>query len=739
MRHDGSGDMERAIAELGERLPPPIVSLASIAFNYRWAWTCGGADLFREIDPATWRRVCNPRYVIEVAPPRRLQELARQPEFVGRVRSVAEALLAELAREPLGGALRSERPVAYFCSEFGIHCSLPIYGGGLGVLAGDFLKAASDLRVPMVGVGLAYRQGYFHQRLDPLGWQHEYWVDCNFERLPAVRVTGADGGTLTVPVRIRGREVRIQVWRIDIGRVPLFLLDTDREDNDTIDRWITSRLYVGDRHTRLAQYAVLGVGGVRALRALGITPALVHLNEGHAALGGLERLRELVAAGLSAGDALERVRHGTVFTTHTPVAAGNEGYPENEVEPVLGEFIERSGIARHYVYDLGRVGPGNADEPVAITPLALRTSRASNAVSRRHGEVARAMWQPLWPERATDAVPIGHVTNGVHTTTWMATPMQQLLDRHLGPDWRSRMADPSLWEGLAAIPSRELWDIRCTLRHALVEYVREHSVRDRLARGEPHEYVEQAARVFDPQVLTIGFARRVATYKRLSLLTRFPERNLRLLADGDMPLQLVIAGKAHPQDMEAKNTLNSIFQMKSAANVGRRVVFLEDYDLHMAPRIVSGVDVWLNLPRPPLEASGTSGMKVALNGGFNLSVLDGWWAEAFDGENGWGFASPDGDPHEQDDHDAARVLDLIEGEVLPLFYDRSADGIPERWVQKVKHAMRTLIPAFTAERMLREYVETMYIPGSIEADATAPAPGARSRPDTRTGGETPLR
>ncbi len=719
-RNDGSGDMERAIAELSDRLPPEIQSLARLAFNYRWAWTCGGADLFREIDPATWRRVCNPRYVIEVASPRRLQELARQADFVARVRSAAEALAAELAGAPLSCAVAPERPVAYFCSEFGVHCSLPIYGGGLGVLAGDLLKAASDLRLPMVGVGLAYRQGYFHQRLDPWGWQHEYWIDCNFERLPAVRVTGSDGDALTVPLRIRERDIRIQVWRIDVGRVPLFLLDTDREDNDTIDRWITSRLYVGDRHTRLAQYAVLGVGGVRALRALGITPALVHLNEGHAALGGFERLRELVGAGMSAEDALATVRQGTVFTTHTPVAAGNEDYLESEVEPVLGQFLDRLGLPRSLVYDLGRVATGSAGGPVAITPLALRTSRASNAVSRRHGEIARAMWQPLWPERPSAAVPIGHVTNGVHTTTWMAGPMQRLLDRHLGADWHARRGDPALWEGLARIPGRELWEARCALRQALVEYVREQSVRDRLARGEPPEYVEQAARVFDPQVLTVGFARRVATYKRLSLLTRFPERSLDLLANAERPIQLVIAGKAHPQDAEAKQALNSIFHMKSAPNVGGRVVFLEDYDLHMAPRIVSGVDVWLNLPRPPLEASGTSGMKVALNGGLNLSVLDGWWAEAFDGENGWGIVSPDDDPQAQDEHDAAAVLDLVEREVLPLFYDRSDDGVPERWVEKIKHAMRTLIPPFTAERMLREYVDVMYVPGG----AVAPAPAA---------------
>ncbi|HEY2386510.1 MAG TPA: alpha-glucan family phosphorylase [Candidatus Binatia bacterium] len=704
---DGSRAMGRAVAELAERLPTEILGLARLAYNYRWMWQPGEAALFGEIDESTWRRVCNPRYLIEVASPHRLQELARHDGYVARVAAAVASLAADLDRPPFAGPFTAERPIAYFCSEFAVHCSLPVYGGGLGVLAGDLLKAASDLALPMVGVGLAYRQGYFHQRLDPLGWQHEYWVDCAFDRLPAARVTRPGGQPLTVTVGIRGREVHVQVWRLDVGRVALYLLDTDRDDNHPIDRWITSRLYVGDRHTRLAQYAVLGIAGARMLAALGVRPSLVHLNEGHAALGSFERLRHRIAAGNSVEESLASVRQETVFTTHTPVPAGNEGYGENEVEAVLGGFLDGLGLPRATFYDFSRVHPG---EPagIAITPLALRTSRAANGVSRLHGAVARAMWHPLWSDRSVDDVPIGHVTNGVHVGSWMAAPMQALFDRHLGPDWRSRTAEDPLWDRILAIPDAELWEVRGILRGTLVEYARTRSVHDRLARGEEPSYVEQAARVFDPGVLTVGFARRVATYKRLYLLSRFPERNLRLLADGATPMQIVVAGKAHPQDQEAKNTLHDIFGIKSAPDVGRRVVYLEDYDLHMAPRIVAGVDLWLNLPRPPLEASGTSGMKVALNGGLNLSVLDGWWAEAFDGSNGWGIASPDGDPQAQDDHDSAAVLDLIEGEVLPLFYERSASGIPERWLRKMKHAMRTLIPRFTAERMVREYVTTMY-------------------------------
>ena len=706
---DGSRDVARAVEELAEQLPAALRPLALIAYDYRWTWQRDAAALFRELDPAGWRRVANPRYAIEVAAPHRLNALARTPAFVARLDAVRAAMRLPRAAAPPDVAA----PVAYFCSEFAIHFSLPIYGGGLGVLAGDLLKAAADREMSMIGVGLAYRQGYFRQRLDPEGWQHEYWIDCAFDRMPMVRVTTPDGAPLVVTVPIRGRAVHTHVWRLDVGCVPLYLLDTDHEDNDPIDRWITARLYVGDRHTRLAQYALLGIGGVRALTALGIEPRLVHLNEGHAAFGALERIHRRIAAGRSFDDALAEVRRTTVFTTHTPIAAGNEGYAPDEIDGVFGGYLESLGgdgvtLTRARVHDLGRIHPGDDHEPVAITSLALRTSRAANGVSRLHGAVARAMWQPLWPTRAVDDVPIGHVTNGVHTGTWMATPMQALLDRHLAPGWRSWIPDDPRWDGIAAIPDGELWAVRGELRTRLVEYVRRRSIEDRLSRGEAPEYVEQAADVFDPQVLTIGFARRVATYKRLHLLARFPERNLRLLTDAATPIQIVIAGKAHPQDGEAKGTLHAIFSAKALPDVGRRVVYLEDYDMRMAHRLVAGVDVWLNLPRPPLEASGTSGMKATLNGCLNLSVLDGWWAEAFDGANGWSIATPAAEPTVQDDHDAAAVLDLLEHDVRPLFYARGADGIPASWVAKVKHAMRSLVPRFTAERMLRDYDGVMY-------------------------------
>jgi starch phosphorylase len=721
--HDGRRDLERAVGELAERLPEAMQPLASLAFNFRWSWMVGGGDLFRDIDPDAWRRSgCNPRTVIEATAPRRFQELARDGAYVERVRAIADAVAADLRRPALPVAGQTARPVAYFCSEFGAHCSLALYGGGLGVLAGDTLKAAADLAVPLVGVGLLYRQGYFHQRLDLDGWQREYWIDADFERLPAVRVTGADQHPLTVELNVDKRTVRCDVWRIDFGRVPLFLLNTDREDNHPIDRWITARLYIGDRHVRLSQYAVLGIGGVRALRAMGIDPLLVHLNEGHAALSSFERARLRAANGSSFEEAMAEVRQATVFTTHTPVPAGNEGYSVGEIAPVLGEFADSLGIPRGAFYDIGRITQGDEAEPVSITPLALRASRAAIGVSQRHGEVARSMWRPLWPGRAAKDIPITHVTNGVHTTSWMAAPMQQLLDRHLGPDWRSRLADPTVWAGIDRLPDAELWNVRCTLRHALVEMVRERSISDRLSRGESHEYVEAAARVFDPNVLTIGFARRVAAYKRLYLLVRFPERGGHMLADGPTPIQLVIAGKAHPQDNEGKHTLNRIFQIRSGPDFGGRGVFLEDYDLHIAPAIVAGVDLWLNLPRPPLEASGTSGMKVVLNGGLNLSVADGWWEEAYDGTNGWTIVTPPGEAHMQDEHDAEALLSLMQNEVIPLFYARGPDDIPHLWLQRVKASMRGLIPRFSAERMLRDYIEKLYMPPVSGAGRPAARP-----------------
>ena len=499
----------------------------------------------------------------------------------------------------------------------------------------------------------------------------------------------------------------IQVWRIDVGRIPLFLLDTDRPENTRGDRWITARLYVGDRQTRLAQYAVLGLGGVRALRAMGIDPAMVHLNEGHAALAPLELAREAVAAGTPTNDALEAARRRTVFTTHTPVPAGNEAFFPDDVLRLLGDFPEQLGLRPKEFLDLGRVRPDD-DEPFGVTVLGLRTSVRAGGVSRRHGQVARSMWQPLYPGRPEEEVPIGHVTNGVHLPTWMAPPMRSLLAAHLGAAWEGHAADPAAWQPLNDMPDEDVWRVRSELRAALIDYVRDRSVTDRLGREEPPDYAENAASGFDPNVLTVGFARRVVAYKRLPLLVQDLPSILQF-TDAGMPVQVIVGGKAHPQDEEAKRILQSVFGLKLESHLAERVVFLEDYDMASATRLVSGCDLWVNLPRPPLEASGTSGMKAALNGGLNLSVLDGWWEEGYDGTNGWAIRSDsNADPAAQDAQDAAALVDLLKNEVLPEFYERDGNGVPRRWVQRVKGSLRTIGPRFCATRMLDDYVRFVY-------------------------------
>ena len=707
--------------KLHDSLPETLRPLVRMAANLWWSWNGSGMSLFRDIDPQRWD-LCehNPLELLRTATPERLSQMAVDPDYLERIQRTVARFDEYMRAKP--GTPRAEsfptwarkhypqasaeRPVAYFCAEYGIHESLHLYAGGLGILAGDHLKSASDLGIPLVGIGLLYRQGYFRQRVNVDGWQEEFYSDEDFRELPLTLLRDETNQPLTVEVPIRGRSVFAQIWRADVGRVPLFLLDTDCDRNEDIDRWITAHLYGGDASTRIVQEVVLGIGGVRALQAMGIDPILVHLNEGHAALSGFERARQRANGG-AFDAALADVRRHTVFTTHTPVEAGNEGYSVHEIAPVLGGFADSLGIGRDAFYDYGRLHAGDGNDPVSITPLALRTSNAANGVSKRHGEVARHMWQRLWPDRHADQVPITHVTNGVHTTTWMAAPMQQLLDRHLPADWRARVADPHLWEAIDHIPDAELWGVRCELRRSLVDMVRERSVRDRLSRGEGPEYVEAAAREFDPNVITIGFARRVAAYKRLYLLVRFPEKGGHLLGDGPTPIQLIVSGKAHPQDNEGKQTLNRLFQSRNTT-VGGRVVFLEDYDLTIAPQLVAGVDLWLNLPRPPLEASGTSGMKVVLNGGLNLSVADGWWEEGYDGTNGWNIVSPQADAHTQDEHDAEALLALMQNEVVPLFYARGPDGIPHAWMQKVKSSMRGLIPKFSATRMLMDYVDQLY-------------------------------
>jgi starch phosphorylase len=707
----GTEDLRRAADQLAARLPYALAPLARLAYNYRWSWLAGGDAVFAAIDPHRWE-VCghNPVRLLQEASTAALERASTDAELSRRTYSIEECVLAEARTPPGSHGIPLDRPVVFFCAEYGLHPSLPIYAGGLGVLAGDVLKTASDTGVPMVAIGLLYRQGYFRQRIDTSGWQHEYWVDVDPERLPAALVTRDGRAPLTVPVPIRGHDVSAQIWRVDVGRVPLYLLDTARPDNRPLDRWITSRLYVGDRATRLAQYALLGIGGIRALQALGVRPGVVHLNEGHAGMAAMELAAAAVAQGTPFADALEAARRRTIFTTHTPVAAGNETYSADEIVHTYAGLAERLGCDWSAILPLGRIDAANQAEPFGITPFGLRVSHAANGVSARHGEVARAMWRGIFRGRADADVPIGHVTNGVHVATWMSPPMRELLDRHLGAGWVARMHDPTTWAAVDRIPDQELWATRCALRAKLVEYVRERATTDRLARGESAEYVELATHAFDPDRLTAGFARRLAAYKRMHLLVRDLPRALRLL-DGDHAIQIMLAGKAHPADDGAKRVVQGVFQAKGAPHVGERIAYLHDYDMEIALHLVAGCDVWLNLPRPPLEASGTSGMKAALNGGLNLSVLDGWWAEGYDGENGWAVASdPTADAGAQDARDAEQVLDLLEHRVIPCFYDRDADGVPRRWTRMMKAAIKSAGMRFGAQRMLGDYVDRAYRP-----------------------------
>jgi starch phosphorylase len=700
----GRRDLERAADALASRIPEALGVFARVAYNYRWSWAFDGADVFRAIDPERWDRVAeNPVRLLQETSADRLAAAASDSALLERAAALEQEVLADLARPPRPGVATLERPIAYFSAEYGVHGSLPIYSGGLGALAGDYLKEVSDRALPLVAVGLMYRNGYFRQRIDRGGWQHEYWVDTDPERLPAALVRGDDGEPVTVSAPVRGEQVTAQIWRVDVGRVPLFLLDADRPENSEAGRWITSKLYISDEDMRLAQYVLLGMGGVQALSALGIEPGIVHLNEGHAAFVTLEMARGNGA--LAAG--LETARARTVFTTHTPVPAGNDTYPASQVAEVLAQTAAALGVDAEEIVALGRTNPAESAEPFGVTQFALRTSRTANGVSRRHGEVAREMWQPMWADREVDDVPIDYVTNGVHLPTWLGRPMWRLLDKHLGDDWLERATDPATWAPVDSIPDAELWGVRREQREQLIEYVRHRAVVDRLARDEPRPYAEAAA-AFDPDVLTIGFARRLATYKRLNLLLQDVERAIKLVG-GDRPIQVLLAGKAHPRDDQGKALVQGLFRMKEAPNFAARVAYLDDYDLRMASYLVRGCDVWINLPRPPLEASGTSGMKNVVNGGLHLSVLDGWWAEGYDGSNGWALTGDvDHDHGAQDARHAAELFRLLEDEVGPEFYARDGAGLPQAWLTRVRNSLRTCGPEFGAGRMLEDYETKVY-------------------------------
>ncbi len=696
-------------------MPARLRGLVPLAKNLWWSWAPDGRELFRDLDPDAWERLGhNPRRLLMEVPEPRLAQLAADPIYSERVARLVRAFdeyIENRARwtPPPGCEATADRPVAYFSAEFGIHESLPVYSGGLGMLAGDHLKSASDLGLPMVGVGLLYRQGYFQQRFDRQGWQQEFYTDLDVAHLP-LELVMRDGSPVTVKLGIRKRTVTAQVWLARVGRVPLYLLDTNRDDNDDLDRWITGHLYGGDHDTRIVQEVLLGIGGVRMLRALEIVPSVYHMNEGHSAFATLELAREAVSSGLTFEEAAREVRCACVFTTHTPVPAGNDNFTEAQMTAYFEPYWKALGLDKPTFLGIGRRKPEDPMESFGMTPLAIRMSRKVNGVSRRHGQVCQEMWGPLLTAGEESLPKITHVTNGIHHPTWVAPVVRELYARHLGPDWESRADDPEMWRKIDRIPDAELWDTHCRLRRYLVALVRQRSRKARLEIGEPAEHVAAAATLLDPEVLTIGFARRVATYKRWDLLLSDPERIISICNRADRPVQFVFAGKAHPRDNEAKRILQQIFSLKYEPRMIGRAAFLVNYDQYLGRKLVQGTDVWLNMPRPPQEASGTSGQKAALNGVVNCSVLDGWWIEGHDGKNGWTVGSSDGErtTEEEDAMDARSLYDLIEHEIAPLFYERDENGVPRGWVARMKASIRTIAPVFNTHRMVREYAARMY-------------------------------
>jgi glycogen phosphorylase len=697
-------------------LPFTLQPLERLSWNYWWSWSRDGASIFRDLDPDAWEE-CehNPRELLRKTSEFRLAQMATDPVYIEQVNKLAENFDRYMSSLETWGASASritpEHPVAYFCAEYGIHNSLPLYSGGLGVLAGDHLKSASDLGLPLVAVGLLYHYGYFRQRLSREGWQEESYGETDPTKLPLHPMLGDDGAPLWIEVLIRERTVRAQVWRANVGRVPLYLLDTNIAENEETDRWVTGHLYGGDRETRIVQEMLLGIGGVRLLRRLGIDPAVFHLNEGHSAFLTLELARELVQShGVKFAEAAVQVKQRCVFTTHTPVAAGNDEFDVELVARSFGPTYETElGLSHEEFIALGRVDPQNGREAYGLTPLAIRMCRSTNGVSRKHGEVSRALWQKLWPETKIEDVPITYVTNGVHAPTWAAPLIQTLYQKYVGENWSALAGDRSRWEqSISRISDEELWAAHLLLKQRLVAFIRQRAFLARATRDEDPEYTEAAQTLFAPEALTIGFARRVAGYKRWSLLLKDEARLLQIINNEDQPVQFVFAGKAHPQDSEAKLILQQVAQWKYDASVRDRAVFLENYDHEIARQMVQSVDVWLNVPKRPLEASGTSGEKVAINGGLNLSVLDGWWMEGYDGTNGFAIGNTGaGEDTNVDANDAESLYRVLEQEVVPLYYERQ-DGLPRKWLAMMKHSIATLVPEFNSDRMVEEYARRIY-------------------------------
>jgi starch phosphorylase len=686
--------------------------------NLAWAWDPEAIDLFRRLDPKQllWERCyANPIKMLGLVSQERLVELTTDEGFLASLDRVSARLTSYLERPTWFDQAYPKHGlcVGYFCAEFGIVEGLRLYSGGLGILAGDHLKSASDLGIPLVAVGLMYRRGYFRQYLNADGWQQEQYPEADYYNLPIALERRSDGVPVTVEVEFPGRKVQAQVWRAQVGRVPLYLLDTDLEANGPEDRAITGYLYGGDRDMRIRQEILLGVGGIRALDALGIEPTVCHLNEGHSAFLTLERIRRLIVrhkVGFAA--AREVVAASNVFTTHTPVPAGIDVFAPELMDRYFGPYYRQLGLSPDAFVGLGRQNPADGNEPFSMAVLAIRLSGATNGVSALHGRVSRRMWSGLWPGVPVDDLPITSITNGVHVRGWLSHDMAGLFDSYLGPRWISHPADHSIWDRVEQIPDAELWRTHERRRERLVAFARRRLRMQLEQRGAPPAEREQAEEVLDPKALTIGFARRFATYKRATLLFRDSERLARILGDPQRPVQIIYAGKAHPADQEGKDFIRQVVHFARRPEFRQRIVFLEDYDIKVGRYLYQGVDVWLNTPRRPLEASGTSGMKATVNGAINISVLDGWWDEAYDGTNGWavGRGEEYDDPGYHDQVESQAIYQMLENEVVPMFYTRGRDGVPREWVRRMKNAMRTVCPIYSASRMVKEYTERLYLP-----------------------------
>jgi len=705
--------------------PERINRLDELAIDLWWSWQSDARAVFRRLDYTLWRATAhNPVRMLWVITHQKLEAAAQDSEFLKRYdRAIAALDAARLGRDTWWAARFphvEHRSIAYFSAEFALHQSLPIYAGGLGVLAGDHCKEASDLGVPLIGVGFMYPQGYFHQHISAEGWQEESYERLNWADAPIEQAVTPDGKPCITAVPLGDRTVLVAVWRVRLGRVKLYLLDTDLEENAPWDRELSARLYGGDRETRIQQEIILGIGGVRALKTLGSDPAVFHLNEGHAAFVVLQRIRDAIEQGSTFDQALEEIRATTVFTTHTPVAAGHDAFPFHLVEKHLAGCWGTLGANRERFLALGSYDSGGGPQ-FNMTALALRSAERVNAVSRLHGDVTRKMWAPIWPAAADREPPVSALTNGVHLGTWLAADLNDLFSQYLGSNWAERHDDPEVWNAVLRIPDAELWAVRQSLRHYLFAFIRERMRQRWTIEHVSTPRVVAGGTLLAPETLTIGFARRFTGYKRSELIFHDAERLARILNAAERPVQLIFAGKSHPADDIGKHNMQRVYKRALDPLFGGRVAFVDDYDLHVAHFLVQGCDVWLNNPRKPMEASGTSGMKAALNGVPHLSIGDGWWAEGYDGSNGWtidGGAS--GDDAAVDAADAAALYRLLEEEIVPAYYERDASGVPHRWMAVVKQAIRTVAPRFSARRMVKEYVERMYAP-AIERKAEAKA------------------